>query len=188
MSKNKDDIELLHEYGIYTPTKTLMITGEVCEVMYENVIANLHILDSTTGAITIKLNSEGGDVVAGRAIYDAIRNCKNEVRCIVYGQASSAASFILQAADIRVISDNAYLMLHVGEEGHPENHPRNIEKWHKFNRDLEAWMEDVYLKKIKEKKKRFTRNQLKSMLQWDKILKPKEALELGLVDAIGEIQ
>jgi len=188
MSKIRDDIEHLHQYGIYIPTKTILITGEVNEEMYERVMSNLHILDSTTGEITIKLKSEGGDVVDGRAIYDAIKNCKNAVRCIVYGECSSAASFILQAADTRIMTNNSFLMLHVGEEGHTINHPRNIERWHEFYRYLETWSEDVYLARIKEKKKRFTRNQLKSMLQWDKIIKPKEALELGLIDSIGEIQ
>ena len=41
---------------------------------------------------------------------------------------------------------------------------------------------------MKEKKKRYTRNQLKSMLTWDKSYDAKDALELGLIDEIGEIQ
>jgi ATP-dependent protease ClpP protease subunit len=63
-----------------------------------------------------------------------------------------------------------------------------VDRAYTQNRVDEKWIEDVYLPKIKEKKKRYTRNQLKSMLTWDRSFDPKEALELGLIDEIGEIQ
>ena len=44
--------------------------------------------------------------------------------------------------------------------------------------------EDMYLKRIKEKKPRFTRKQLQSMLTFDTILNPKQAIELGLADKV----
>lgn len=188
MNKLKDDLEAFHGTGLYLPTRTLLITGEVNDDLYASTIKNLHALDSTSGTINIKLNSEGGDVIAGRAIYDAIKNCKNHVRITVYGQASSAASFILQSADERIMTESSYLMLHVGEEGHAQNHPKNVRRWDEFYRKLETWMENIYLQKIKQKKKRYTRNQLKSVLLFDTILNPKEALEMGLIDIIGEVQ
>lgn len=184
----KDFIDQFHACGLFYPTKTFDITGEICQNRYEQTIKNLHILDSSSGDITIKLNSEGGDVTQAKAIYDAVKSCKNHVTMVVYGQASSAASIILQAADRRVMSQNSYIMLHVGEEGYSSNHPRNIDVWHKYSRDTEKWMEDVYLSKIKQKKPRYTRNQLKSMITFDKILYPKDALLLGLIDEIGDIQ
>jgi len=187
-SKNKEEVSFFHDYNIYIPTRTITITGVVDIDMYENVIKNLHFLDSTVGEINIKLHSEGGDVIAAKSIFDAIFNCKNFVRIIVYGEASSSASLLVQAADERIMSINAHMMIHVGEEGFPTNHPRNLESAAKFTKKMEDWMEAVYLKRIKEKRKKFTRNQLKSMLTFDTYLSPQQCLELGLIDKIGEVQ
>lgn len=184
----KDNITLFHEHNIYLPTKTITMTDEVNEDLYENMIKNIHALDSTNGAITIKINSPGGDMLHARAIYDAIRSCKNVIRGVVYGEASSSASLILQACDERIMTENSELMIHVGTEGHVENHPKNIEAYHKQYRLYEKWMEDIYLARIKEKKKKFTRPKLKKILEYDTIFTPKVALEYGLIDKIGEIQ
>lgn len=186
--KLKDYLDQFHDKGVFLPTKTIMLTGAVDEDMYSSAMANLHALDSMSGDITIKLYSEGGDLVAGRAIYDAIANLKNRVNIIVYGEACSAATIILQAADYRAMVDNSKMMIHIGCESVPSEHPRNVDRVYNEHRKDEKWIEDIYLKRIKEKKKRFTRQQLKDVLVWDKYLSPKEALEMGLIDGIGEIQ
>lgn len=186
--KLKDYIDQFHDKGVFLPTKTIMLTGEVDETMYESALANIHALDSIHGDITIKLMSEGGDVAVARAIYDLIAGCKNIVRIIVYGEAASAATIILQAADKRIMSDNSRLMVHLGAEGIGSDHPRNVDSLYKQYREDEKWMKQIYLQRIKEKKKRFTKAKLDDILVFDKYLKPKEALELGLIDQIGEIQ
>lgn len=183
MSGKKDNIDQFHTTGLYYPTKTIELSGEINLERYQTFLRNFHPLDDGS-PITILLNSEGGDINQGRAIYDLIKNSKSHVTIKVYGEACSAATFILQAADERIMSSNSYLMLHIGEENHSETHPRNIEEWHKFNRILETWLEDVYLNKIRNRKKRFTRSQMKSLLQFDRVFLPKEALELGLIDNI----
>ena len=184
--KIKDYIDHFHDTEIYFPRKTVTLFGEINTDTFTTTFKNLHILDEKNGAINIIINSEGGDVVQGKAIYQSIRGCQNHVNGIVYGEACSAASFILMACDTRIMTPESHLMLHVGEEGMGCNHPRNIDRLHEFHRKLEEWIETVYLKRIKEKKKRFTRNQMKSMLQFDKYIYPDEALDLGLIDTIKE--
>jgi len=186
--KIKDHIAQLYDNNIYLPTKTMFLTGGVDDDLYNNAIKGLHLLDSYAGPINIKLMSEGGDLVVARALFDALQGCKNYVRIIVYGEACSAATIILQAADSRVMSHNSKLMIHVGAESIGEDHPRNVDQLYIQHRDDEKWIEDIYLKKIKEKKKRFTRQQLKNLIVWDKYLSPKESLDLGLIDSIGEPQ
>ena len=186
--KVKDYAGQLFDNSVYIPTKTITLTGSVDEDMYNTAIKGLHLLDSYTGPINIKMYSNGGDLTVARALYDALRGCKNYVRVIVYGEAASAATIILQAADSRVMTPSSKLMVHVGAESIPEDHPRNVDQLYEQHRIDEKWIEDVYLKRIKEKKKRFTRHQLKSMLNFDKYLSPKEALESGLIDEIGEPQ
>ena len=188
MTLNKDLIELLHTTGLYIPTRTIVEVGPVDEDMLDRMLKNLHALDSTVDPINIKLSSEGGCVVSARGIYDAIKACKNLVRIICYGEVASSATLILQAADERVMTDNSKLMLHVGSEGIAHDHPRNVDAAYEENRKLEKWMEDIYLDKIKQKKKRFTRQNMKTMLTWDRSLTPEEAMSYGLIDIIGEVQ
>ena len=45
-------------------------------------------------------------------------------------------------------------------------------------------MEDIYLKKIKEKKPRFTRMGLKDLMKYDKYMGPKQVVNLGLADKV----
>jgi len=186
--KLKENIECFHQHGVFIPTKTIRLTGDVDEDMFDTALCNLHSLDSTHGEITIKLMSDGGSLSIARGIFDLVHNCKNKVTIITYGEVSSAATIILQAADNRIMTTNSKLMLHVGAEGIPMDHPRNVEKLFEQHRIDEKWLEDKYLDRIKEKKKRFTRQKLKEMLQWDRYIFPKEALEYGLIDGINEDQ
>lgn len=178
----------LHGQGIDYKKRIIFITGPVNVQMYSTVTKNLLLLDgSGDGAITLRINSEGGDVTSCRAIYTAIRQCRNKIRTIVYGEASSAGSILVQAGDERVMTPYSDMMIHVGEETLPEGHPRNIDSLIKYNRHIERWIEDVYLEKIKHKKPRFTKARLKELMQFDTYLTPKQALELGLIDVIGDI-
>lgn len=189
MSKDfKEFIDQFHDNNIFIETKTIVVIGEVDEDMFEMLAKNLHALDSKTGEITIKLMSDGGSVSVARGIYDLIRGCKNIVRVICYGEVSSSATIILQAADVRIMAPNSKLMVHYGYESTPTSIPQIRERTvEQFEID-KKWMEDVYLRKIKEKKPRFTRNQLVAKLKYDTYFNPKEALEIGLIDKIGEIQ
>ena len=184
----KDLVSEFHSNNVFLETKTIVVVGDVDEDMFEMLAKNLHALDSKSGEITIKLMSDGGSVSVARGIYDVIRGCKNVVRIICYGEVSSSATIILQAGDRRVMAPNSKLMVHVGSEFIPQSLPRNVERTAEQHRIDEKWMEDIYLVKIKQKKPRFTRKQLKMLLEYDTYLSPKESLELGLIDHIGEIQ
>lgn len=183
-----DEIYNLQTYGIYPSARSLFLVGDIDEELAEKFLKNIIALSEKSEDIYVYIMSNGGDVSAGRAIYDAILACECNVTAIVYGYACSAASFILQAADHRVLMPNAYIMIHVGSEGHDENHPQNIKAWRGFYDFLEDWMEKVYLERIKERKPRFTKRKVKELLVWDKIIQGKEALELGLVDEVKKVE
>jgi len=188
MSKFEEQLNLFHSKNIFLPTRTLMLLGEVDEDMFSEFMKNLHALDSTSGPINVKLMSEGGSVTDARAIYDAIKSCKNLIRGICYGEVASAATVILQAFDTRVMTPSSKLMLHVGQESAPMEHPKNVEALLSNHRDDQAWMENIYLESLKNKDKKFTRKKLQSMILFDKYLSAKESLELGLIDEIGDPQ
>ena len=62
--------------------------------------------------IELHINSCGGSVTAGLALYDFIKKMNVAVECIVDGVAASAASLILLAADYRDMYPNATVLLH----------------------------------------------------------------------------
>ena len=70
--KLKDSLTQFHDNGMYVPTRTIKLYGEIDEDSQEQFITNFHALDQTTGTITIFLSSEGGSVESGFAIYDEI--------------------------------------------------------------------------------------------------------------------
>lgn len=159
----------------------------VDSVMAERVIKNLHVLDKVvhTDGITIKMNNIGGDIYHGLAIYDAIITCQNKVRIITYGHAMSMGSLILQAADERVLSPNARMMLHYGQGG-ISDHLKNVYRHTEELKRLDKIINSIYLSKIKETKTRFTMKNLEDKMNFDWFLSPEEALEYGLCDRILE--
>jgi ATP-dependent protease ClpP protease subunit len=65
-----------------------------------------------TDPIEVSIHSEGGSVIEGFSIYDAIQNYLGPKKCIVASAAFSIASFIPMAFDDVEITPNGYLMLH----------------------------------------------------------------------------
>lgn len=134
--------------------------------------------------ITIVMNTPGGEVHHGLAVYDAIKSCVNFVTIVVYGQASSMGSWILQAGDKRILSQNAEVMIHYGTEGSYPTHTHifisNAKNCDKLNKK----MEQMYLNRIKEKHPDFKLSRLRKMLNFDTSLSAQDAINLGLVDEI----
>ena len=161
---NRDDIDKLHDYDVYIPTRTIYVgsihvsdEGEsgTDAHMAERLLKNIHILEALNkDPITIIFNNIGGDVNHGLAIYDGIKNSECHITIKVFGHAMSMGSIILQAADERLMSPNASQMIHYG--------------------------------KIKEKNPKFTLGQLRKMLDHDTFLTSKESVELGLADGVLE--
>lgn len=69
-------------------------------------------LASIEGDLEIHINSPGGDVFEGLAIYNSIAQRPGNVTTVVDGHACSAASFIAQAGKIRIIAPGAMMMIH----------------------------------------------------------------------------
>lgn len=185
MASIKDSIDKFHDNDICFETKTLKIFGSIDEAIKDRTITNLHLLDQSTGPVTILLSSEGGDVQHGLDIYDAIRAMKNYVRIIAYGEVASMASVIFQAADTgkRLMMPNSYLMLHEGET-ELKGKQKDIKQWKRLLDRNEKTCINIYLEKIKEKKPRYTKKKLEDNLDVDWVIFPEEAVSLGLADEI----
>lgn len=177
----KERLESFQNCNVDIESRSILLSGEIDLDTFNFLFQSLHILDMSNGDIHLYINSEGGDLSQAMAMYDLITNCNNSVIGIVYGEASSAASIILQACCERRMSKNSYIMVHIGYE-ETSGHPSTKKAWDtKYEKDAE-WIKDVYLKRIKEKKKRYTKKQLTKLLEHDKILNTKDAIDLGLLD------
>ena len=185
-NKLNDIMDTLHEHKADLSSKRIWLEGEIDEEVSGRFSKNISIMDSNMNGkpITIILNSCGGDVTEGLRIYNLILNCNNFVRVIVEGKAESMASVILQAADERLMLEDSHVVLHMGQEEYDSQHPINVRKWvEKADKD-NLRIDGIYLKRIKEKKPKFTKNNLKDLILFDKILSAKETVELGLADKV----
>ena len=116
-------IEVTHEgerhYDIYSlllKERIIMIHGEINDNVSSNVIAQLLYLSSNdpTKDIYIYINSVGGSITSGMAIYDTMRYIKCDVNTICVGMCASMAAFLLAAGSKgkRYALENSEVMIH----------------------------------------------------------------------------
>lgn len=158
---------------------------EVNDYSAQNLIKGLHVLElENNNPINIIWVSYGGEWDAGMAIYDYIKGLKSHVTITCYGRVRSMGTIILQAADERVLSKNCLYMMHYGSFGLNSQHTQDALAGADRVKLENTLMEDIYLEKIKQVKKRYTRAQLQDFIKYDKYLSPQEAVDLGLADRI----
>ena len=161
--------------------RIVFISGEIDDNLANRVIAELLYLDSTGNEdINIYINSPGGSVSAGMAIYDTMNFVKSDVSTTCLGIAASMAAFLLSSGKKgkRYILPNADVMIHQplgGAQGQATDikiaSDRIIDLRKRLNRILSKNTSQS-LKKIEKDTER------------DNYLSAKEALESGLVDKI----
>ena len=96
-------------------TRSVMLTGEITKESADQVIRQLLVLDSeSSDPITIYINSPGGDVDGGFAIYDTVRFISAPVTMVGLGLVASAAALVLLAvpSERRVGLPNSSYLIH----------------------------------------------------------------------------
>lgn len=183
---NRDYISNYYDHGIDMDSKTIDLSGDISEDLAVQTIKSLRILDrmSPERPITITINSGGGSVDQGLAIYDEIRRCKSQVHTEVVGTAYSMAAWILQAGDIRRATRHSSIMIHQGEEGGLGDRKKDIKKWLRYSDEQDTMCEDILLEKIRVRHPEYTRASLRRLLDVDTIMWPQQAIELGLLDEV----
>lgn len=105
-------------YDIYSrllKDRIIIICGEITDTNSNIVVAELLYLDSLNhNDISIYINSPGGSVTAGMAIYDTINFIKSKVSTICVGMAASMAAFLLSSGEkgMRYVLPNSEVMIH----------------------------------------------------------------------------
>ena len=106
-------------YDIYSrllKERVIFLSGEVEDRMANLIVAQLLFLESEDPKkdINIYINSPGGSVTAGMAIYDTMQFIKPDVRTLCSGQACSMGAFLLAGGTVgkRAALPNARVMIH----------------------------------------------------------------------------
>merc|ERR1719199_1553217 len=103
-------------FGLLLRNRIIFIGGEVTDFTADATVSHLILLDALEHTSDIKLfiNSPGGSVTAGMAIYDAMNMCRSEVQTVCFGLAASMGAFLLGAGTKgkRYSMPNSRIMIH----------------------------------------------------------------------------
>lgn len=178
-------------YSLYqdlaSKTADIYIYGDITswawyedEVSSYTLVKELESLEDVDN-INIYINSYGGEVAEGLAIYNALKRHKAKVTTIVDGFACSIASVIFAAGDERVMSNTSLLMIHnawtwtTGDSNDLREEADNLEKITQAS--INAYMNIVNVDE----------EEIKEMMNTDTWLNGPECLEMGFATNLIEV-
>ena len=190
-----DRIDTYHSYHLFPNARIIDICSdgnenEITHAVAMRFIKNLCILESLSlDPITIHLNTSGGDVIQGMAIYDAILNSKCHITIKVFGECSSIGSVIFQAADERVLYPSASVMFHSGSGGGIDGNPDETVNGAILNRSISTRCDKILFDKINEKRSKdnqalMAKKTFEIMNLKGKFMLAEEAVDIGLADKV----
>lgn len=174
-------------YDIYSRLlrdRVILLEGEVHDQMANLIVAQLLFLESENPDkdISLYVNSPGGSVTAGMAIYDTMQFIKPDVCTIVMGQACSMGSLLAQAGapGKRMILPNARHMIHQpsgGARGQATDMEIQVQEILELKRNLTQ----IY---VKHNSKGRTYEELSRDMERDNFKSAVQAVEYGLADKV----
>jgi ATP-dependent Clp protease protease subunit len=174
--------------------RIILLEGEVHDQMANLIVAQMLFLESedATKDITMFINSPGGSVTAGLAIYDTMQFIKPDVATYVMGQAASMGSFLVQsgAPNKRFVLPESRTMIHRVSSGTRgtsgsvhvqdlqfEDAKRSFEESVRINKRLT----ELYVRHNTAGK---TYDELFQTMKFDTFLSADEAVAAGLADKV----
>uniref|UniRef100_A0A1L8DTT8 ATP-dependent Clp protease proteolytic subunit n=1 Tax=Nyssomyia neivai TaxID=330878 RepID=A0A1L8DTT8_9DIPT len=164
--------------------RIICVMGPVMDDVSSLVVAQLLFLQSehSTKPIHMYINSPGGSVTAGLAIYDTMQYVKPPIATWCVGQACSMGSLLLAAGapGMRHSLPHARIMIHQvsgGAQGQATDIQIQAEEIIK----LKKLLTNIYVKHTKQ-----TYDLLHAKMERDTFLTPEEAKNLGLIDSVLE--
>lgn len=171
-------------YDIYSrllKDRIIILNGEINDDSSNIVVAQLLYLDSLNNEdISIYINSPGGSITSGMAIYDTMNFVKSDVSTICIGMSASMAAFILAcgAKGKRYILPNSEVMIHQplgGTQGQATDIKIATDRIMKLKNRLNS----ILAKQTGKSLKKITND-----TERDYFMNSNEALKYGLVDKI----
>lgn len=172
-------------FSLLLSDRIIFINGQIDGMEANSVIAQLLFLDSQDQEreISIYINSPGGSVTAGMAIYDTMRYIKAPVHTIGIGLAASMGALILASGNRRSVLPHTKVMIHQplvsGDYGGKETDIMILAKDLTHTRQMISQILAEHCKKTVRAVERDIEN--------DRYMSAQEALEYGICDNIIKI-
>ena len=169
-------------YSRLLKDRIVFLGGEIDDDTANLVVAQLLFLEmeNPDSDISLYINSPGGSVTAGMAIYDTMQYIKCDVSTICVGMAASMGAFLLScgAKGKRIALPNAEVMIHqpsAGTQGKVTDMEIDVEHFLKIKQRINKILADNTGK---------TPEQIKSDSERDNWMTAEEAKEYGLIDKV----
>ncbi len=164
--------------------RIIFVAGPVQDEMATIVVAQLLFLEAENPSkeISMYINSPGGVVTSGLAIYDTMQYIKPKVSTVCIGQAASMGSLLLAAGEpgMRVALPNARIMVHQPSGGY-QGQATDIMIHARETQKLKDRLNGIYVTHTGR-----SLEEVEEALERDKFMDPTEAREWGLIDDIVE--
>lgn len=164
--------------------RIVFVSGEVCDEMSSLICSQLLFLEAEdpNKDIYMYINSPGGVVTSGMAIYDTMQYIKPDICTICMGQACSMGSFLLAGGTKgkRFSLPNSQIMIHQPSGG-AQGQATDIEIRAKLILDLRKRLNKIYANNTGQKL-----SVIEKAMDRDNFMTPDEALKFGLIDKIIE--
>ena len=174
-------------YDIYSrllKERIIFVTGPVEDYMASVIIAQLLFLEAENPKkeVSMYINSPGGVVSSGLAIYDTMQYIKPEVSTLCIGQAASMGSLLLSAgaSGKRFSLPNARIMVHQPSGGF-QGQASDIERHAQEILSLRSRLNDIYVKHTGQNLKT-----IEKALDRDTFMTSDDAMTFGLIDKVVE--
>lgn len=172
-------------YDIYSrllKERIIFVNGEFEDQMANLIVAQLLFLEAENPEkeIYMYINSPGGVVSSGLAIYDTMQYIKPKIATLCIGQACSMGATILLAGEkgMRYALPNSRVMIHQPIGGY-RGQATDIEIHAKETMKIKKMLHEIYSKHSGK-----TLAQIEKSMERDNFMSPKEAKDFGLVDKI----
>ncbi len=164
--------------------RLIFITGPIDDTTASLVCAQLLFLESENPKkdIAIYINSPGGYVTAGLAIYDTMQYIRCPISTVCIGQAASMGSLLLAAGDkgSRIALPNARVMVHQPSGGY-RGVATDIERHAEEILDLKKRLNNIYVEHTGQ-----TYEAIEKKLDRDTFMTSEDAKAFGIIDTVYE--
>ncbi|MEE2957226.1 MAG: ATP-dependent Clp endopeptidase proteolytic subunit ClpP [Pseudomonadota bacterium] len=174
-------------YDIYSrllKERIIFLTGPVDDMVSSLICAQLLYLESENPSkdISFYINSPGGTVTSGLAIYDTIKYVRPDISTVCFGQAASMGSLLLAAGakGKRFGLPHSRIMIHQPSGGF-QGQAADIDIQAREILSLRARLNEIYAEHTGQ-----ALEVIEKRMDRDSFLSPKEAMEFGLIDGVVE--
>jgi ATP-dependent Clp protease protease subunit len=169
-------------YSRLLKERIIFVTGPIEDNMSSLVIAQLLFLESENPKkeISLYINSPGGVVTSGLAMYDTMQFIRPAVATLCVGQAASAASLLLTAGEkgMRAALPNSSIMVHQPSGGY-QGQATDILIHAQFTERLKRRLNEIYVKHTGQ-----DYDVIHQALERDNFMTVEQAKDFGLIDSV----